>query len=233
MEKSESSDELHSFNSFSGEDRKLVKICGMKYPENIKAVAALKPDFIGFIFYSKSPRYIEPFPVEVLSSIPPEIKKTGVFVNEDIDEILTAVHKYRLDAVQLHGSELEKVCRKLRETGLTIIKAFPIATSCNFIPTSHYEGLCDYFVFDTKTEHHGGSGCKFNWNMLHEYKGKTPFLLSGGIAPDDINAVLSINHPQMIGVDLNSRFEIKPGLKDVNKLSDFLKALNLPRVEGF
>ncbi len=231
MEIKDSGDELQPFDYEPDKHRRLVKVCGLKNPENIRAIAKLRPDFMGFIFYPKSPRYVEPFPSEIIDSIPPEIKKTGIFVNDDLHDILTAVHKYRLDAVQLHGSDMEKICRKLRETDLTIIKAFSIATSCNFIPTKHYEGLCDYFVFDTKTEHHGGSGCKFNWNMLHEYKGKTPFLLSGGIAPDDINAVLSIDHPKMIGVDLNSRFEIKPGLKDVDKLKEFIRLLNLHHFE--
>jgi phosphoribosylanthranilate isomerase len=207
----------------------LVKICGMKQAGNIRQVALLQPDFMGFIFYSKSPRYVEPFPVEILNSLPPGIKKTGVFVNEDIDDILKTVHKYNLDAVQLHGSDLEKVCRKLRETELIIIKAFPIATASNFIPTSHYEGLCDYFLFDTRTEHHGGSGVKFNWNLLYEYKGTTPFFLSGGIAPDDVNTISAINHPLLAGIDLNSRFEIKPGLKDADKLSEFLHALSVRR----
>ncbi len=207
----------------------LVKICGMKQAGNIRQVALLQPDFMGFIFYSKSPRYVEPFPVEILNSLPPGIKKTGVFVNEDIDDILKTVHKYNLDAVQLHGSDLEKVCKKLRETELIIIKAFPIATVSNFIPTNHYEGLCDYFLFDTRTEHHGGSGVKFNWNLLHEYKGKTPFFLSGGIAPDDVNTISAINHPLLAGIDLNSRFEIKPGIKDADKLREFLHALSVRR----
>ncbi len=230
MKKTDSSNQLHELEAELGEQPgMLVKICGMKQPGNIRQVALLQPDFMGFIFYSKSPRYVEPFPVEILNSLPPGIKKTGVFVNEDIDDILKTVHKYNLDAVQLHGSDLEKVCRKLRETELIIIKAFPISTASNFIPTLHYEGLCDYFLFDTRTDHHGGSGLKFNWNLLYEYKGKTPFFLSGGIAPDDVNTISAINHPLLAGIDLNSRFELKPGLKDADKLREFLHALTVRR----
>ncbi len=230
MNKTESIIKLQKFESEIDEQPSmLVKICGMKQPANIKQIALLKPDFMGFIFYPKSPRYVEPFPVEILNSLPKDIKKTGVFVNEDIDDILKTVHKYNLDAVQLHGSDLEKVCKKLRETELIIIKAFPISTASNFIPANHYEGLCDYFLFDTRTDQHGGSGVKFNWNLLYEYKGKTPFFLSGGIAPDDVNTISAISHPKFAGIDLNSRFEIKPGLKDADKLAEFLHALTIRR----
>ncbi len=228
MDKMLGDEALQKYNDEFYEDRLLIKICGMKYPPNIKDVVALNPDFLGFIFYRKSPRYVEPFPFEALNLIPPTIKKTGVFVNEKLDDILTVVHRYKLDAVQLHGHEMERTCRKLRETGLTIIKAFPIETAHNFIPARHYEGLCDYFLFDTKSDSHGGSGNKFNWNILHEYNGKTPFLLSGGIDSGDVSAITRLNHPKLAGVDLNSRFETKPGLKDVSKLKEFLNALGHP-----
>ena len=201
----------------------LLKICGLKYTENILAVAALKPDFMGFIFYPKSPRYAEPLDSRVLAALPATIKKIGVFVNEDIENILTIAYKYKLDGLQLHGSELVDMCRKLKKLGYIIIKAFPIAEAYNFKVTKSYEGVCDYFLFDTKTEAYGGSGVKFNWQMLKEYTGETPFLLSGGIAADDAEAIQKIEHPKFAGIDLNSKFEDKPGLKNISVLKEFIR----------
>jgi len=197
----------------------------MKFPENIRAVAALKPDFMGFIFYPKSPRFAEPLDVSVLNTLPPTIKKIGVFVNENLENILTIIYKYNLDGVQLHGTELVKMCRELRKAGYIVIKAFPIAEVYNFKVTKAYEGTCDYFLFDTKTDAYGGSGVKFNWAMLDEYKGETTFLLSGGIAADDEEAILKIEHPKFAGVDLNSKFEVKPGEKNVKLLKEFMRQL--------
>jgi len=201
----------------------LLKICGLKYPDNILAVAALKPDFMGFIFYPKSPRYAEPLDSRVLAALPATIKKIGVFVNEDIENILTIAYKYKLDGLQLHGSELVDMCRKLKKLGYIIIKAFPIAEAYNFKVTKSYEGVCDYFLFDTKTDAYGGSGVKFNWQMLKEYTGETPFLLSGGIAADDAEAIQKIEHPKFAGIDLNSKFEDKPGLKNISVLKEFIR----------
>lgn len=206
----------------------VIKICGMKFPENITTVAALHPDFMGFIFYPKSPRYAEPLHIETLNSLPKSIKKIGVFVNENMENILTIAHKYNLDGLQLHGTELESMCAELHKAGYIVIKAFPIAEAYNFKVTKKYEGTCDYFLFDTKTEAYGGSGVKFNWGMLDEYTGDTPFLLSGGIAADDTEAILKIEHPQFAGVDLNSKFEISPGLKDVELLKQFITTIKLP-----
>ncbi len=199
----------------------------MKFPENIQAVAALKPDFMGFIFYPKSPRYAEPLDNASLNALPESIKKIGIFVNENLENILTIVYNYKLDGVQLHGTELVGMCKELRETGLIVIKAFPIAEAYNFRVTKPYEGVCDYFLFDTKTDAFGGSGVKFNWKMLDEYQGETPFLLSGGIAADDAEAILKIKHSKFAGIDLNSKFEVKPGLKDAELLKGFIKELSV------
>ena len=206
-----------------------IKICGMKFPQNIQAVAALKPDFMGFIFYPKSLRYAEPLDSTALNALPESIKKIGVFVNENLENILTFVYKYKLDGVQLHGTELVGMCKELRESGLIVIKAFPIAEAYNFKVTKPYEGVCDYFLFDTKTDAFGGSGVKFNWKMLDEYKCQTPFLLSGGIAADDTEAILKIKHTKFAGIDLNSKFEVKPGEKNVELLREFLSPLNPPK----
>jgi len=200
----------------------LLKICGLKYPENIQAVANLKPDFMGFIFYPKSPRYAEPLDSAALNALPASIKKIGVFVNEDLENILTIAYKYKLDGLQLHGAELVDMCRELKKLGYLVIKAFPIAEAYNFKVTKNYEGVCDFFLFDTKTDAYGGSGVKFNWQMLKEYTGDTPFLLSGGIAADDAEAIHKIEHPKFAGIDLNSKFEDKPGLKNISLLKEFI-----------
>ncbi|MFA5046527.1 MAG: phosphoribosylanthranilate isomerase [Paludibacter sp.] len=202
-----------------------IKICGMKYSENIKAVSALKPDFMGFIFYPKSPRYAGTLDISVLNEFPKTIKKIGVFVNENLENILTIAFKYKLDGMQLHGTELVEMCEKLKEVGYIVIKAFPIAEAYNFKVTKTYEGACDYFLFDTKTDAYGGSGVKFNWKILDEYKGETPFLLSGGISTDDAEDILKIEHPKFAGVDLNSKFEVKPGIKNVKLLEKFISQL--------
>lgn len=218
-------DENNSTSPPKGGFRGAVKICGMKFPENIRSIADLQPDFMGFIFYPKSPRYAESLDVDILNSLPKSIKKIGVFVNEELENILTIVFKYNLDGVQLHGSENVEICRKLKDTGLLVLKAFPIADAYNFNVTKTYEGTCDYFLFDTKTEAYGGSGVKFDWSILNDYKGETPFLLSGGIATDDAEAILKIEHPKFAGIDLNSKFEVSPGLKNVELLDVFIKQL--------
>jgi len=206
----------------------IIKICGMKQPSNIAEVAALQPDLMGFIFYPKSPRYAEPLDIDRLSALPKSIRKIGVFVNETLENILTTVYKYQLDGVQLHGTENVTDCKALRDAGLLVIKAFSIADATNFKVTPTYEGACDYFLFDTKTEAYGGSGRKFDWSVLEAYRGKTPFLLSGGIAADDAEAVQAIEHPQFAGIDLNSKFETSSGLKNVELLNDFLKEIRTP-----
>ena len=208
-----------------GREGLLIKICGMKIPENIRAVAALQPDFMGFIFYPKSPRYTEPLDIATLNALPASIKKIGVFVNEELENILTIATKYSLDGVQLHGNELESMCKELHKSGFIVIKAFPIAEAYNFKVTKKYEGTCDYFLLDTKTDAYGGSGVKFNWRMLNEYVSETSFLLSGGIAPDDAEAILKIEHPKFAGIDLNSKFEVKPGEKNVEVLKGFLREI--------
>ena len=207
-----------------------IKICGMKYPENILEVSTLHPDYMGFIFYLKSPRFADRLDLSVLNSLPKNIKKVGVFVNESLENILTCIEKYNLDAVQLHGADNKKLCREIKEEAKTmVIKVFPIMASYNLKVTKDYEEVADLFLFDTKTDLYGGSGQKFNWNILYEYTGEKEFLLSGGIGLDDVKAIRKLEHPKMIGVDLNSRFEIKPGLKNVEMLREFITELNKPK----
>lgn len=204
----------------------------MKYPDNIREVSSLHPDFMGFIFYSNSPRFVGRLDVNTLGALPTAIKKTGVFVNENLENILTAISKYNLDAVQLHGADNRKLCRKIRQEAKTmVIKVFPIMDASNFRVTGDYEEVADYFLFDTKTDLYGGSGQKFNWNILQEYTGNKPFLLSGGIGADDVKAIRAIEHPLLAGVDLNSKFELKPGLKNVALLKQFIDELKKPKDE--
>ncbi|MFT3992676.1 MAG: phosphoribosylanthranilate isomerase [Dysgonomonas sp.] len=202
-----------------------VKVCGMREPQNIKELGNLPIDFMGMIFYSKSPRFVADLSLNDLnSSISGAVERVGVFVNADMNYIMEKVNTYNLDVVQLHGNESPEFCRELNET-LPIIKAFSVYDAIDFEQTKAYEGLWGYFLFDTKTPQHGGSGQKFDWKLLDNYKGNTPFYLSGGISIDDVDSIKNIRHPQFVGVDLNSRFEIEPGLKDIKLLEKFIKEL--------
>lgn len=204
----------------------LIKICGLREPENIRQVVALQPDLVGFIFYPNSPRFAKKIDINVLAQIPKHVKKIGVFVNEDLENILTYVHKYDLDGVQLHGSENHSLCKNIKEeAGVLVIKAFSVMSADNFRVTKEYEKVCDYFLFDTKTDVYGGSGQKFNWNILTSYLGEKEFFLSGGISLEDVKPILKINHPKMVGIDVNSKFETKPGLKNVEKLRTFINEI--------
>lgn len=206
-----------------------IKVCGLKDPKNMAGIAALHPDYMGFIFYRNSPRFIKRLRPESLNTIPASIKKTGVFVNDNLENILTAIRKYGLDAVQLHGAENQQLCSIIKEeTNIQVIKAFPIMDSYNLKVTKEYEGAADVFLFDTKTDVYGGSGQKFNWNILYDYQGNTDFLLSGGISIDDVKGIRKLKHPRMIGIDINSRFEIKPGLKNVPLVRQFIQEINNP-----
>lgn len=207
----------------------------MKYPDNIKRLAELPIDFIGLIMYQKSPRYFlgEDAAItpdarrEALFSIPQQIAKVGVMVNEDPMNAFFYAKHLKLDYLQLHGSESVQDCEiiKLAKPDLKIIKAFNVSTPEDFKQTEGYEDICDYFLFDTKTPRHGGSGLKFDWEILNEYKGKTPFFLSGGISLEDVERIKKIQHPQLYAVDLNSKFETVPGLKDIELVEQFIKQL--------
>ncbi len=189
----------------------------MKYKENIQQVGELQPAYMGFIFYDQSTRYVsEQFD---MPSLPLAIKKIGVFVNADADYILNKINKYNLDGIQLHGEEPPYFCRQMSRL-TTVIKAFGIDESFNFRDTEAYEGTCKFFLFDTKSELHGGSGKKFSWELLHKYKCAVPFFISGGIGPDTLKklADLSVQFPAFYGLDVNSKFEVSFGLKDINQL---------------
>ena len=199
----------------------MIKVCGMREAENIREVEALGIDMMGFIFWPKSSRYVSQRP----DYLPTKCKRVGVFVDEDPEQVKRLAAEYRLDYIQLHGHETPEVISYLRTPALPhprILKAFNISTAEDLIQTQPYEGLVDGFLFDAKGKSVGGNGEKFNWNVLDAYQGNTPFLLSGGIGPDDVERVHAFHHPMCIGIDLNSRFELSPGLKDIAKLKEFI-----------
>jgi phosphoribosylanthranilate isomerase len=203
-----------------------VKICGMRESDNIMAAAELEPEIMGFIFYPKSPRFAgELLKPDILSLLPQNITKAGVFVNADYRTISETIKKYSLEIVQLHGDESPDLCFRLKETGIRVIKAFSLNENSGFISMSQYIQCTDYFLFDSFTSDRGGSGQKFDWKKVDDYDLGHPFFLSGGISPDDATVISGINSPSFYGVDLNSRFEIEPGLKNIEKLKVFLKEL--------
>ena len=197
----------------------LIKVCGMREAENIHEVEALGIDLMGFIFWSKSSRYVSEKP----DYLPTKCKRVGVFVDEDIEVVKKIAQDYALDYIQLHGNETPDYCALLK--GHKLIKAFNIATAEDFEQTKPYEGIVDYFLFDTKGKSVGGNGEKFDWSVLDDYNGTTPFILSGGIEPDDAANVHNFSHPQLAGIDLNSKFEDAPALKNIQKLKTFLEQL--------
>jgi len=196
-----------------------IKVCGLKEPGNINAVAVLEPSFMGFICYTASPRFIGNLEPENLNTISANIYKTGVFVNESLNNIETLISKYNFAAVQLHGSESAEECDLLRRKAI-VIKAFGVDGEFDFdSKLAPYVGKVDYFLFDTKTNIHGGSGKTFNWELLNNYNFEVPFFLSGGLRLENLEEIKMINHPQFYGVDLNSKFEDSPGLKNIEKLT--------------
>lgn len=199
----------------------IVKVCGMREAENIRAVEALGVDWMGFIFWEHSSRNICQRP----AYLPTRAKRVGVFVDAPLDVVCQHVETFGLDVVQLHGSESPAFLYDLRKAlagEVLIVKAFSIATRDDLLQTSLYEGLADYFLFDTKAQLVGGNGRKFDWTVLAHYDGSTPFLLSGGIGPDDASRLSAFSHPRLAGIDLNSRFEISPAQKNVELLKQFL-----------
>lgn len=201
----------------------LVKVCGMTDPSNLIAIAELSPDLLGFIFYRRSPRYVGDKPgKELFTSVPAGIKKAGVFFNEDTEKILELSKYAGLDMIQLHGNESPEYCMRLKSTGLKIIKVFKIDVSLNICELRAYSASCDYFLFDTKSGQKGGSGKKFDWCLLAEYSLDKPFFLSGGIGPDDGREIKALRNSGLSGVDINSRFEISPGIKDVSDVKRFI-----------
>lgn len=201
-------------------DNLKIKVCGMKSTQNREEVEKLAVDFLGFIFYPKSMRFVgEGAEPGLFNASKP---KVGVFVDENAFEILGLAKNLGLDYIQLHGKENPKTCQLLKDQRLKVIKAFNLNESFKFEKLHEYEPAVDYFLFDTKTDMPGGSGKKFNWKVLEKYTGKVPFFLSGGIGPDDAEKIKELAHPQLVGIDLNSGFEDETGVKNVEKLKAFI-----------
>ena len=206
--------------------RKIIKVCGMREPGNIREVESLEIDLLGFIFYPGSSRYVGDS-CESADAIRGCTKpKVGVFVNEPIEIILERAARCRLDLIQLHGDETPSLCHDLRKLGYTVIKALSISSKDDFVKTDYYTDCCDYYLFDTKCIGYGGSGQRFDWALLDEYKGNTPFILSGGLTCDCIDDLRQINHDEFAGIDINSGFEISPAIKDTGKLKSFIEKIH-------
>lgn len=204
-----------------------IKICGMREAGNLWAIADLSPDFLGFIFYEKSSRCMrETLDPAQVRSLPTNIAKVGVFVDADLVEVQATAATYMLDFVQLHGHETASYCQQARELGLHIIKAFAVGETFDFASLTEYETSCDFFLFDTKGALPGGNGTTFNWQILASYAGSVPFLLSGGLGPDNLTALLDFHHPQLYGFDFNSHLETAPGLKDVAATRELLNSIS-------
>lgn len=209
----------------------MVKVCGMKDAENMKALAALQPHMMGLIFYDKSPRYF----TGTLPELNPRPDLTGVFVNAGIPEIIEKIKTFKLDFVQLHGEESPDYCKQLKGAMLSrrltcpMIKAFPIATEADFVHLIDYHGSVERFLFDSKGKYRGGNGTVFNWELLEKYTLDTPYLLSGGIGPEDTKKLETFMSGEQgtkcIGIDVNSKFETAPGYKDIELLRSFIEKL--------
>lgn len=215
-------------NQFSNAERfsktLAVKICGMMEAQNILEIVSLSPSYLGFIFAEKSPRYFE----GIIPKIAADIKKVGVFVGASIEIIVEMVNLHQLQAVQLHGNESVEFCKKLKEElheDIEIFKVFSISNEFDFAVLKDFEEYCDYFLLDTKGKLPGGNGTQFDWKILDNNQSQKPFFLSGGIGLQDLEAInkLLINKLPLFGIDCNSKLELSPGIKDVEKCRTFLQ----------
>ena len=205
-----------------------IKVCGMRDVQNIRDLVNLQPDYIGLIFYPGSKRFVNKIDAQALIEVPEDIKLTGIFVNENLEIVLEKISSYKLKAIQLHGDESPEYCRSLGDQIKTIeiIKAFGIDDNFDFSALEPYLPVVDFFLFDTKTAGHGGSGKAFNWDVLNKYPYQKSYFLSGGIGVENLDEVLAISDERLHALDLNSRFEVEPGLKDISKLNLTFNKLN-------
>ena len=194
-----------------------LKVCGMRQSENIQQLLELEPDFMGFIFFERSRRFAPHLDKELLSNFPESVKKVGVFVNSPIEELKDKVKEYRLDYVQLHGDESDEYVGELFAIGIKVIKVFSVGEEFDFDQLKPYKGLVEFFLFDTKGKERGGNGEVFNWEVLNDYPYDVPYFLSGGIDLENINDMSSLK-VQPYAIDVNSKFELEPGLKDIEQV---------------
>ncbi len=202
-----------------------LKVCGITTTEDIQALITLKIDRLGFIFYHLSKRYVYGKLIEDgLKAIPEHIKKTGVFVNAEIAEIEQIIKQYHLDSIQLHGDESPEFCMHFKGKA-EVIKTISIKDKSSFETAKLYVDACDLFLFDTQSEHYGGTGKTFDWQWLEAYNLGKPFYLSGGISIENFEEIKKINHKRLIGIDINSKFEIRPGIKDIEKIKQLINLM--------
>lgn len=203
-----------------------LKVCGLKHEYNITELMQLTIDYMGFIFYKKSPRFVgENLSFDFIRTIPKHIKKTGVFVNESSYSIFNHIAHYDLDMVQLHGNETVELCAELKPN-VKVMKAFQIQDDFDFKQLENYLPVVDYFLFDSPAENYGGSGKTFTWQLLKNYNYTIPFFLSGGINEEHIEDIQQLNIPQLVAIDINSKFETEPGLKNTKQVKQFILKLN-------
>lgn len=203
----------------------------MRDRQNIQAVISTGPDYLGFVFFPGSQRYVGKDPDKaVFLDIPAGIRKVGVFVNEEPENILALAGQYELNPVQLHGNESVAYCKVIAKAGLSVIKAFGIDRDFDFERLIPYLPVCDFFLFDTPSDQHGGTGHHFDWDILKRYKFEVPFFLSGGISCKDARAIRSLHHPSLFAADINSRFESVPGIKDIDTVKSFIQEIKNVRL---
>ena len=198
----------------------------MRNPQNITGIAALNPDYLGFIFYEKSKRYVgEDFDEAATYHLPKGIKKIGVFVNASMEYVLSKVKRYGLDLVQLHGEESPEFCRDLQRNNIPVIKVFAVGQTFDFSVLEPYKPHCNYFLFDTKGKEKGGNGMVFNWEVLKDYDNEKPFFLSGGLSLENVGKVKELQGLNIVAIDVNSGFEVAPALKDVEKVKQLMQVI--------
>lgn len=194
-----------------------LKVCGMRQSENIQQLLKLEPDFMGFIFFERSKRFAPDLDKELLLGFPETTKKVGVFVNAPIQQVKEKVRQYKLDYVQLHGDESVEYVGELFAIGIKVIKVLSVGEEFDFDQLKPYKGLVDFFLFDTKGKERGGNGVVFNWEVLNNYPYDVPYLLSGGIDLENVKDIAGLK-VQPYAIDVNSKFELEPGLKDIEQV---------------
>src|SRR5690606_7892576 len=201
-----------------------IKICGLKHPENTREVITLRPDYVGFICYPGSKRFVGELDAHWIAGLQ-GAKKTGVFVNAAIHEVKKAIHQYGFHAIQLHGTETPAYCAELKDCGVEVIKAFGIDDRFDWSTVRAYDAA-DYYLFDTQSTQHGGTGKRFDWTLLEGYTGDKPCFLTGGTSAENIAEALRLGDSRLYALDLNSRFETAPGIKDLTLLRNTLQTIN-------
>lgn len=198
----------------------IIKVCGMREADNIRAVEQAQPDLMGFIFYPRSPRYVDTVP----AYMPQGVERVGVFVHPQYRDVMNHIKQYGLQVVQFHGTASPDMCATFREQGVKVVRALPV-TEAFVADTAEYVGKVDLFLFDTPTLKFGGSGKSYDWDLLKRYPGPTPFLLSGGLSPQSVKQLQAFEHPFLAGYDINSGFETAPAVKDAAAVKQFIDTM--------